>query len=479
VPPFSASRPEVRQIPIVGVGMKGVFVVGAGPAGMFAARQVALAGYETFIFNRDIRPGGLAQYGIYPLKTKMKSGLRKQFEQTLALPNVHYFGHVQIGAAYDISLAELESFRPAAIIFASGAQGAKQLGLPGEDAGGVYASKDFVYNYNQLESHVARDFSSYRNIAVIGVGNVAIDVARWLLQDKPARYTESVVIVARRGPLEVKFDKKEIEHVEPFISRAGLVAELERVSDRCARAGQDVSPERVIAQYFPHLTDTPTAPTPARLSFRFLSSPKSFVANAEGRVTQMVVAENELVARPDGSISARVTDATANINVDTVLFAIGDKHDPAIGLPMGPEGYATRPVSDANTASFEVWDPAAARPHPGQFVVGWARKASSGLAGLARHDGELGARQALAYVQSAPDPNTLSPLEIHAYLAAEGLRIVDKRDLLLLDRAEQRRGAVIAPNSFHFKEEEEIFKVIDEEKTHKIPSKDPPIAAAD
>src|ERR1700733_15938755 len=94
--------------------MKGVFVVGAGPPGMFAARQIALAGYETFIFNRDIRPGGLAQYGIYPTKIKMKSGLRKQFVQTLDLPNVHYFGHVQIGAAYDVSLAELESFHPAA-----------------------------------------------------------------------------------------------------------------------------------------------------------------------------------------------------------------------------------------------------------------------------------------------------------------------------------------------------------------------------
>ena len=459
--------------------MKGVFVVGAGPAGMFAARQIALAGYETFIFNRDIRPGGLAQYGIYPLKTKMKSGLRKQFEQTLALPNVHYFGHIQIGAAYDLSLDELESFRPAAIVFASGAQGAKRLGLAGEDARGVYASKDFVYNYNQLESHVARDFSSYRRIAVIGVGNVAIDVARWLLQDKPARYTESVVIVARRGPLEVKFDKKEIEHVEPFIDRAKLIAELERVKDRCAKAGQDVSPEKVIAQHFPHLTETPTAATPARLSFRFLSSPKSFVANAEGRVTQMVVAENELAAKSDGSTSARATGATATLNVDTVLFAIGDTHDPAIGLPMGPDGYATRPAEDPGGASFEVWDPAAGKAHPGRFVVGWARKASTGLAGLARHDGELGARQALAYVETAPDPGTFSEPEIRARLAGADTRIVDKQDLVLLARAEQRQGAIVSPNSFHFKEEEEMFKAIDEERALEAAPKNGPIAAAD
>ena len=465
--------------------MKGVFVVGAGPAGMFAARQIALAGYETFIFNRDIRPGGLAQYGIYPLKMKMKTGLRKQFEQTLALPNVHYFGHVQIGSAYDLTLAELESFRPAAIVFASGAQGAKRLGLSGEDTRGIYASKDFVYNYNQLESHVARDFSSYRHIAVIGVGNVAIDVARWLLQDKPARYTESVVIVARRGPLEVKFDKKEIEHVEPFISRADLVAELTRVQPLCAKAGQDISPDRVLAQYFPHVTDTPTAPTPARLSFRFLSSPQSFLANAEGRVTQMVVAENELVAKSDGSTSARATGTTATLDVDTVLFAIGDKHDPAIGLPMGPEGYATRPNSgdpkaaDSTHPSFEVWDPAAAQPRSGQFVVGWARKASTGLAGLARHDGELGARQALEYVKSAPDTNTLSSTEIRARLDAKGLRIVDKCDLTLLARAEQQQGPVVAPNSFNFIEEAAMFQAIDEEKAREAATKNNPVVAAD
>jgi ferredoxin--NADP+ reductase len=459
--------------------MKGVFVVGAGPAGMFAARQVALAGYETFIFNRDIRPGGLAQYGIYPLKTKMKTGLRKQFEQTLALPNVHYFGHIQIGAAYDISLAELESFRPAAIVFASGAQGAKQLGLPGEDARGIYASKDFVYNYNQLESHVARDFTTHKRIAVIGVGNVAIDVARWLLLDKPARYTESVVIVARRGPLEVKFDKKEIEHVEPFIDRATLVAELERVKARCAAAGQDVSAEKVIPQHFPHLADTPTASTPARLSFRFLSSPKSFVSDAEGRVTQMVLAENDLVAKADGSTSARATDATATIDVDTVLFAIGDKHDPAIGLPMGPDGYATRPASDPAATSFQVWDPAAGQSQLGKFVVGWARKASTGLAGLARHDGELGAKQALDYVNSAPDPDTLPESEIRAHLNKKGVRIIDKQDLVLLSHAEQRRGALAAPNSFHFKEEAEMFKAIDEEREIEASTPAAPKLAAD
>lgn len=450
--------------------MKGVFVVGAGPAGMFAARRIALAGYETFIFNRDIRPGGLAQYGIYPTKTKMKSGLRKQFVQTLDLPNVHYFGHIQIGAAYDLSLAELESFHPAAIVFASGAQGAKSLGLPGENLKGIYASKDFVYNYNQLESYVARDFSSHRRIAVIGVGNVAIDVARWLLLDKPSKHTESVVIVARRGPYEVKFDKKEIENVEPFISRPDLIAELDRVKARCAAAGQDASPDKIIALHFPHLSETAADPLHAGLSFRFLSSPKAFLANDQGRVAKMMVTENDLALKSDGSTAARATEATATLDIDTVLFAIGDKHDAQIGLPMGPDGYATRPNSDPDAVSFEVWDPAGGAPRPGQFVVGWARKASTGLAGVARHDGELGARKALEYLKDSPDSGTLTEPEIRDHLTAKGLRIVDKQDLVLLDRAEQRQGQIAAPNSFHFNETQAMFQAIDKERLRLVPS---------
>ncbi|HZB88221.1 MAG TPA: FAD-dependent oxidoreductase [Terracidiphilus sp.] len=449
--------------------MKGVFVVGAGPAGMFAARKLALAGYETFIFNRDIRPGGLAQYGIYPLKAKMKTGLRKQFDQTLALPNVHYFGHVQIGESYDLSITELESFRPAAIVFASGAQGAKKLGLSGEDAIGVYAAKDFVYYYNQLESHVGQDFSAHRHIAVVGVGNVAIDVARWLLQDKPARTTESVTIVARRGPLEVKFDSKEIAHIDAHIDRADLVRELERVRDRCARVNQNVSPEAVIPALFPGLSKPDFAPRLPRLSFRFLSSPKAILPSADGRVTQVVLTENELVLNADSSTSARATAQTETLDVDTVLFAIGDRHDPAIGLPMGPDGYSVRPSDQAGATnpaapSYEVWDTDARITQPGRFVVGWARKASTGLAGLARHDGEAGAQRVSEYLAASADPDTLSEPQICARLRDLGIRCVGKQDLKLLARAEERRGPVIQPDSFHFCKASTMFQAIDEER---------------
>jgi ferredoxin--NADP+ reductase len=445
--------------------MKGVFVVGAGPAGMFAARQIALAGFDAFVFNRDIKPGGLAEYGIYPMKDKMKLGLRKQFAKVLELPNVHYFGHVQVGEAYDVTIQELEAMRPAAIVFTCGAQGTKKLGLPGEELKGVYAAKDFVYHYNRLPPYAQMDFSTGKRIAVIGMGNVAIDIARWLLKDAPARETEEVIIVARRGPSEIKFDKKEIEYVDCHISREQLAAELERVRERCARVGQDASPETVFEQHFRRLKDPGFASVPPRLSFRFLSSPTAVLPGGNGRIAGLEVAENELVVRGDGSTAAKDSGERTTLPVDTLIFAIGDKHDAQIGLPMGRDGYATRPnPARPNDPSFEVWDPLGECALDGRFVAGWARQASTGLVGIARHDGEVGANKAIEFVKSAPDSETLSGDEILARLESKGMRIVTKADLALLSKAENRalEGGHAAPRGFA--DNKAMFQAIDHER---------------
>ncbi len=445
--------------------MNGVFVVGAGPAGMFAARQIALAGFEVFLFNRDIKPGGLAEYGIYPMKDKMKSGLRKQFAKVLELPNVHYFGHVQVGDVYDLSLAELEAMRPAAILYTCGAQGTKKLGLPGEDLMGVYAAKDFVYHYNQLPPYASMDFSTGKRIAVIGMGNVAIDIARWLLLDDPARQTEDVIIVARRGPSEIKFDKKEIEYVDRHISRAQLIAELDRVRERCARVGQDASPDTVFEQHFRRLKDPAFTSVPPRLSFRFLSSPLAVLPGNDGRIGGLQVAENELVLRPDGSTAAKDTGVRTTIAIDTLIFAIGDKHDARIGLPMGKDGYATKPNPESTKEpSYQVWDPTVERAVEGRFVAGWARLASTGLVGIARHDGEVGANKAIEFLKSLPDRCTMGADEVQARLEARGLRVVTKPDLELLTRAEQRAREPVPASPYGFADNESMFQAIDRER---------------
>jgi ferredoxin--NADP+ reductase len=127
-----------------------VAVIGAGPAGLFAARELANAGVQVILFNRDIKPGGLAEYGIYPSKHKMKEGLRKQFRQILESPDIEYYGNVEIGQKGDLTLMELRALGFQALLVTVGAQGTKWLGLPGEDLLGVFHAKDLVYHYNQL-----------------------------------------------------------------------------------------------------------------------------------------------------------------------------------------------------------------------------------------------------------------------------------------------------------------------------------------
>jgi ferredoxin--NADP+ reductase len=445
--------------------VNGVFVVGAGPAGIFAARKIALAGYEVFLFNRDIKPGGLAEYGIYPFKDKMKFGLRKQFAQVLALPNVHYFGHVQVGRDYDLNLDELQAFHPAATVFSCGAQGTRSLGLPGEDSKGVYAAKDFVYQYNRLPPYASMDFSTGKRIAVIGMGNVAIDIARWLLEDDPGRNTEQVLIVARRGPVEIKFDEKEIGYVDRHISREEFAAELDRVRERCERCNQDVSPEKIFAGHFKHLVEDDFTTINPRLSFRFLSSPTAILPDENGRIARLEVAENDLVLRPDGSTSARQTDARTLLDADTLIFAIGDEHDKGIGLPMGPAGYATQTDAEhPDQPQYAVFDPQANHVVPGNYVIGWARRASTGLVGIARHDGEVGAAETLEYLKSAPEAGTLSEPEILARLCAKGLHPVTKHDLELLARREQREAEERGLTSFKFADNDAMYAAIAEER---------------
>ena len=109
-----------------------VAVIGAGPAGLFGARELANQGAQVVLFNRDIKPGGLAEYGIYPDKHTMKEGLRKQFRQVLENENITYYGNVKIETQGELTLDDLRALGFQAILVTAGAQGTKWLGLPGK-----------------------------------------------------------------------------------------------------------------------------------------------------------------------------------------------------------------------------------------------------------------------------------------------------------------------------------------------------------
>ena len=448
-----------------------VFVIGAGPAGLFAARKIATAGYEVVVFNRDIKPGGLAEYGIYPQKFHMKAGLRKQFFKFLEMPNLHYFGNVPVSNNAALSIGELQQWNPSAVVYSVGAQGTKKLGLPGEESKGLYSAKDYVFNYNQLPPFTSMDFSSGRRVAIIGMGNVMVDIARWLLQDMPGKKPEEVMVIARRGPFEVKFDEKEFDHIEMHLDRQALQDELRRVEERIRACDQDIS--KVSDTSFPWLKHAPSRPAEGRLTFRFLTSPCAVKPDAQGRISRLTVIENLLLRKGDTTVS-KSTDQTIDLDFDTLIFAIGDVVDPALGLPYEKGSYLTNPdSSDAERAAYEVFDPQKGKVLEGQFVVGWARKASDGLVGKARFDAEQGCNYVLKYLEAAAKKTVPAAAEIAKELARKNLQFVNKDAVKLLARAEEAQAKARNLPAFKFSKNEEMLAAIEKERATAFPGKTP------
>jgi ferredoxin/flavodoxin---NADP+ reductase len=183
-----------------------VAVVGAGPAGLFAARALAANGCRVLLLNRDIKPGGLAEYGIFLDKYKMKGGLRRQFQKILTDPRVTYFGNVTLGQSADLAVDDLRAAGFDALVFAIGAQGTKYLGVEGERLPGVYHAKDLVYHYNRLPPFAEQPFPMGRRVAIVGVGNVMVDIANYCVHYCDC---DAVIAIARRGPYEKAYDDRE------------------------------------------------------------------------------------------------------------------------------------------------------------------------------------------------------------------------------------------------------------------------------
>ncbi len=379
-----------------------VAVIGAGPAGLYASKQLASNGAKVVLFNRDVKPGGLAEYGIFHNKYRMKTGLRKQFHKIMQDDNITYYGNVTIGQDGDFTLTDLKEMGFQAIMVAVGAQGTKWLGLPGEELEGVYHAKDLVYHYNNLPPYSEQNFVIGKRVALIGVGNVMIDIAHWCIRDLKV---DKVTAVARRGPAEVKFTRKEMEHVAANLDVEALDAEIERVAENMRSVNQN--PEEAKEFILSALPKADEKISDTRFAFWFLSSP-SEILGEDGKVTGLKVNDTELILR-DGRTKPVPTGTTRVLDVDTVIFCIGDKVDESFGLPVEWNEFVKNPnpLYPVNDVSFEAYDPQTKQPLEGIFVSGWSREASSGLVGIARKDGEAGADAMLEYLASKPKPEDI------------------------------------------------------------------------
>ena len=424
-----------------------VAVIGAGPAGIFGARELAKAGAKVVLFNRDIKPGGLAEYGIYPDKHTMKNGLRKQFRQALELENITYYGNVSIGTDGDLTLDDVRSLGFDAVLVTAGAQGTKSLNLPGEELEGVYHAKDLVYFYNKLPPFSQKPFRLGKRCAIIGAGNVMIDIARHLIFEQKA---EHVTAVVRRGPAEVNFTKEEMKHIISYLDMDAFDAEMERVRPAVEAVQQDFEAGRQKILEAQPKADPKTAD--AKFHFDFLASPVAMYGE-DGKLTKLEVEENILVEK-NGRTSPKGTGVKHTLDVETVIFAIGDKVDESFGLPTEWNEFTKNenPKFPIDGISFES-------TIEGVFVGGWSRKASEGLVGYARKDGTNAAKAVMAYLETKQPANT-DEKAIAAKVNSLQKPIITKTDVQRLESVEEAEAQKQNLEEFKYASNEEMLKAM-------------------
>ncbi len=409
---------------------------------MSVANLMSKAGHEVVIVNRDVKFGGLAEYGIFPNKLKLRGGLRKTYWEILDRPNIHYFGNVTVGLGKDLTVEDLKSFGARAVIFASGAQGTKTIGVEGDSALGVYHAKDVVFHFNRLPGYGDKPFEMGRRVAVIGVGDVMVDIAHWLVRYKQV---EQVTAIARRGPAERKYNPKEIRAVCANIDQAALTLELERIVPRLQAAGQD--PGELLKGMNAEFTKCEPLKSKTKMGFRFLASPRRVLTDAQNRVRGLEIEETKL--EPKGSdFSAVGLKQYYEFPCDSVVFAVGDRVDETVGLPYKNGLFLTNPTSTGNEpddALFQAYDEASGKVLEGVFLTGWARKASEGLVGVAKRDGEWCAEVVTRYLAERPPqarPAVNKTLDrIKTTLKDRKVEAIDLTGLRALEAAEREHGS--------------------------------------
>ncbi len=413
-----------------------IIIVGAGPAGMAVAGTMAKAGHEVIILNRDIKFGGLAEYGIFPAKLKLRGGLKKQYWDLLEQPNVHYLGNVTVGNGKDLTVEDVRGLGASAVVFTIGAQGTKAIGVEGDSAKGVYHAKDVVYHFNRLPGFGDRPFDMGKHVAVIGAGDVMVDIAHWLTRYKKV---ERVTAIVRRGPVERKYNPKEIRAVCANMDLDGIKKEFDRIKDRMAAVGQKA--DEVLKGLIDEFTKCEPKVSETKMGFKFLASPKRILVDANNCVRGLEMEDNRLDPKGEDTVAVGLKQHY-EFPCDAVVFAVGDKVDETVGLPYKGGLFVTNPNktgNDPDDALFQAYDEAAGKVVEGIFLAGWARKASEGLVGVAKRDGDWCAEVVERYLatKSMGDQAKVVLDKLHQILKSRKSQPVDVKGLRKLEAAEK------------------------------------------
>ncbi|HBH78245.1 MAG TPA: hypothetical protein DDY39_00340, partial [Nitrospira sp.] len=232
-----------------------------------------------------------------------------------------------IGNGKDLTVEDVRGLGASAVVFTIGAQGTKAIGVEGDSAQGVFHAKDVVYHFNRLPGFGDRPFDMGKHVAVIGAGDVMVDIAHWLTRYKQV---ERVTAIVRRGPVERKYNPKEIRSICANMDLEGINAEFTRIKDRLIKVGQN--PEEVLKAFTDEFTKCEPKVSETKMGFRFLASPKRILVDSNNRVRGLEMEDNRLDPKGEDTVAVGLKEYY-EFSCDSVVFAVGDRVDETVGLP--------------------------------------------------------------------------------------------------------------------------------------------------
>lgn len=373
-----------------------IAIIGAGPSAFYAA--AALIKQEDVevrvdIFDRLFAPYGLVRYGVAPDHPRIKS-VANLYEKTASDPRVRFFGCVEFGKHLT-----LDDLRPLydMVVFATGAQSDRNLGIPGEDLAGSMSATEFVawYNSHPDYTHLKPNLD-VEGVVVVGVGNVAMDVARILaksydelketdiadhaLEALSRSKVKNIYVLGRRGPAQAKFTNPEIkefghlEMADPIVKPEELVLDPDSQKavdgDRLTRQNVEILQE---------YASRGAGDKPRKVHFRFLVSPVEITG--DGKVEQVKIERNRLVSTPSGYLNCEGIGEFETLDAGMVLRSVGYY---GVALPGVP--YNAKKGTIPNDHGRVLDDQGDLLP--GAYVVGWAKRGPTGVIGTNKKDAE-------------------------------------------------------------------------------------------
>lgn len=418
-----------------------VAVIGSGPAGVYAAGALSEhEDVEVDVLDRLPCPFGLVRYGVAPDHPKIKSisaTLAKVFEH----PAVRFLGNVEVGT--DVTLAELAEHYDA-LVFAVGAAIDRRLGIPGEDLPGSVSATEFVAWYSgHPDAPLDRFTLDARSVAVLGMGNVAADVARVLAKsvdelrvtDLPehvlsvlaASAVRDVHVIARRGPVQSKITTKELRELGELANADVVVdpSDLELDAASEATLAADPAARRNLEVLRSWAARAPEG-RPRRLHLHFHLRPVEILGS------DVVTGLRLERTRVDADGRAAGTGEMTCLEAQMVLRSVGYRGLPLPGLPFDPDSGVV-PNEDGRVLRDGV-------VVPGEYVTGWIRRGPTGVIGTNKHDAHETVASVLEDAASLRRAPVRDPEALPALLAERGVTVVTWEGWGAIEQAEAELG---------------------------------------